>query len=88
MKCTICLLTLHMLNYEEKQQMQDIFATDLQRPDKSQNSHILSGSRGFKRSTSLLIAAVNTSDSGTYHCHAQNERGDSDVAMQLVVRSK
>ncbi|XP_013860339.1 KIT proto-oncogene, receptor tyrosine kinase b isoform X1 [Austrofundulus limnaeus] len=57
------------------------------RPGKSQNSHILSGSRGFRRSTSLLIAAVNTSDSGTYRCHAQNERGDSDAAMQLVVRS-
>ncbi|XP_041840237.1 KIT proto-oncogene, receptor tyrosine kinase b [Melanotaenia boesemani] len=57
-------------------------------PDESQNSHILSGFRGYQRSTSLLITAVDQSDSGTYRCHAHNERGSSDAALQLDVRDQ
>uniref|UniRef100_A0A8C7ZP76 receptor protein-tyrosine kinase n=1 Tax=Oryzias sinensis TaxID=183150 RepID=A0A8C7ZP76_9TELE len=57
-------------------------------PEKSQTSHILSGSRGYQRSTSLFIKTVRHSDSGTYRCHAHNERGDSDAALQLDVHSK
>ncbi|XP_034045027.1 KIT proto-oncogene, receptor tyrosine kinase b isoform X2 [Thalassophryne amazonica] len=51
----------------------------------SHTSHILSGSRGYKRATSLEITAVNQSDSGTYHCYAHNERGTSMAALQLDV---
>ncbi|XP_056266019.1 KIT proto-oncogene, receptor tyrosine kinase b isoform X2 [Pseudoliparis swirei] len=57
-------------------------------PDESHTSHILSGSRGYQRATSLLIAAVNQSDSGTYRCHAHNERGTSATALQLDVRDQ
>uniref|UniRef100_A0A8C7ZKH7 receptor protein-tyrosine kinase n=1 Tax=Oryzias sinensis TaxID=183150 RepID=A0A8C7ZKH7_9TELE len=57
-------------------------------PEKSQTSHILSGSRGYQRSTSLFIKTVRHSDSGTYRCHAHNERGDSDAALQLDVHNK
>uniref|UniRef100_A0A1A7XJR8 receptor protein-tyrosine kinase n=1 Tax=Iconisemion striatum TaxID=60296 RepID=A0A1A7XJR8_9TELE len=57
-------------------------------PDESQTSHILPGSRGYKRSTSLLIAAVKKSDSGTYRCHALNEKGSSDATLHLDVRSQ
>ncbi|XP_034544950.1 KIT proto-oncogene, receptor tyrosine kinase b isoform X1 [Notolabrus celidotus] len=57
-------------------------------PDESQTSHILSGSRGYRRATSLLIKAVDQSDSGTYRCHAQNERGTSSTALQLDVREQ
>ncbi|XP_031141671.1 KIT proto-oncogene, receptor tyrosine kinase b isoform X2 [Sander lucioperca] len=57
-------------------------------PDKSHTSHILSGARGYQRATSLLITAVNQSDSGTYRCHAQNERGTSATAVQLDVRDQ
>uniref|UniRef100_A0A8C9YZG6 receptor protein-tyrosine kinase n=1 Tax=Sander lucioperca TaxID=283035 RepID=A0A8C9YZG6_SANLU len=65
------------------------FAPDaLQHPDKSHTSHILSGARGYQRATSLLITAVNQSDSGTYRCHAQNERGTSATAVQLDVRGE
>ncbi|XP_005941952.1 KIT proto-oncogene, receptor tyrosine kinase b isoform X1 [Haplochromis burtoni] len=54
-------------------------------PFETQTSHILSGGLGYERSTSLLIPAVNQSDSGTYRCHAHNERGRSDEAMELKV---
>uniref|UniRef100_A0A3P9M0M3 Mast/stem cell growth factor receptor n=1 Tax=Oryzias latipes TaxID=8090 RepID=A0A3P9M0M3_ORYLA len=57
-------------------------------PEKSQTSHILSGSRGYQRSTSLFIKTVRHSDSGTYRCYAHNERGDSDAALQLDVHNK
>lgn len=63
------------------------FAPDApQHPNKSHASHILSGSRGYQRAASLLIAAVNQSDSGSYRCHAHNERGTSATALQLDVR--
>ncbi|XP_068448220.1 KIT proto-oncogene, receptor tyrosine kinase b [Clinocottus analis] len=55
-------------------------------PDEAHTSHILPGSRGYQRATSLLIAAVNQSDSGTYRCRARNERGTSGTALQLDVR--
>ncbi|KAM9856489.1 KIT proto-oncogene, receptor tyrosine kinase b [Aulostomus maculatus] len=54
-------------------------------PDESHTSHILSGSHGYQRATSLLIRAVNQSDSGTYRCSAHNERGTSATALQLNV---
>ncbi|XP_067434847.1 KIT proto-oncogene, receptor tyrosine kinase b isoform X1 [Thunnus thynnus] len=57
-------------------------------PHESHTSHILSGSRGYQRATSLLIRAVNQSDSGTYRCSAQNERGTSDTALQLDIRDQ
>ncbi|KAM7394169.1 hypothetical protein PAMP_020986 [Pampus punctatissimus] len=57
-------------------------------PDEAHTSHILSGSRGYKRTSSLLIRAVNQSDSGTYRCSAHNERGTSDTALQLDVRDQ
>ncbi|XP_023811723.1 mast/stem cell growth factor receptor kita [Oryzias latipes] len=57
-------------------------------PEKSQTSHILSGSRGYQRSTSLFIKTVRHSDSGTYRCYAHNERGDSDASLQLDVHNK
>ncbi|XP_041641343.1 KIT proto-oncogene, receptor tyrosine kinase b [Cheilinus undulatus] len=56
------------------------------RPVESHTSHILSGSRGYQRTTSLLIAAVNKSDSGTYRCHAHNERGTSFTSLKLDIR--
>uniref|UniRef100_A0A3Q1CX67 Mast/stem cell growth factor receptor n=1 Tax=Amphiprion ocellaris TaxID=80972 RepID=A0A3Q1CX67_AMPOC len=52
-------------------------------PRESQTSHILSGSRGYQRATSLLIKAVNQSDSGSYRCTAYNERGSSIEVLQL-----
>ncbi|KAM4603403.1 KIT proto-oncogene, receptor tyrosine kinase b isoform 2-T2 [Polymixia lowei] len=55
-------------------------------PHEAHTSHILSGSRGYKRSTSLLITTVSQSDSGTYRCHAHNERGTSSTALHLDVR--
>ncbi|XP_070769920.1 KIT proto-oncogene, receptor tyrosine kinase b [Enoplosus armatus] len=58
------------------------------RPDESHASHILSGSRGYQRATSLLITAVNQSDSGTYRCQGHNERGTSATALQLDVREQ
>uniref|UniRef100_A0A3P8U7H3 receptor protein-tyrosine kinase n=1 Tax=Amphiprion percula TaxID=161767 RepID=A0A3P8U7H3_AMPPE len=54
-------------------------------PRESQTSHILSGSRGYQRATSLLIKAVNQSDSGSYRCTAYNERGSSIEVLQLDV---
>ncbi|XP_036972148.1 KIT proto-oncogene, receptor tyrosine kinase b isoform X2 [Acanthopagrus latus] len=57
-------------------------------PDESHNSHILPGSRGYQRATSLLIRAVNQSDSGSYRCFALNERGTSATALQLDVRDQ
>ncbi|KAK2816955.1 hypothetical protein Q5P01_025146 [Channa striata] len=57
-------------------------------PDETPSSHILSGSRGYQRATSLLITAVSQSDSGTYRCRAHNEKGTSDSAVQLDIRDQ
>ncbi|XP_054461281.1 KIT proto-oncogene, receptor tyrosine kinase b [Anoplopoma fimbria] len=57
-------------------------------PDESHTSHILSGSRGYQRATSLLITSVSKSDSGTYRCRTHNERGTSTTALQLDVRDQ
>ncbi|XP_034439096.1 KIT proto-oncogene, receptor tyrosine kinase b isoform X1 [Hippoglossus hippoglossus] len=57
-------------------------------PNESQASHILSGSRGYQRGTTLLITGVDQSDSGTYRCYAHNERGSSDVKLQLDIRDQ
>uniref|UniRef100_UPI003AADF654 KIT proto-oncogene, receptor tyrosine kinase b isoform X1 n=1 Tax=Centroberyx gerrardi TaxID=166262 RepID=UPI003AADF654 len=57
-------------------------------PHEAHTSHILSGSRGYKRSTSLWITSINQSDSGVYRCHAHNERGASATALQLDVRDR
>ncbi|XP_062285688.1 KIT proto-oncogene, receptor tyrosine kinase b [Scomber scombrus] len=57
-------------------------------PDEAHTSHILPGSRGYLRATSLSIRAVNQSDSGTYRCSAHNERGTSATALQLDVRNQ
>ncbi|KAM9362596.1 KIT proto-oncogene, receptor tyrosine kinase b [Symphorus nematophorus] len=57
-------------------------------PDEGHKSHILPGSRGYERSTSLLITAVNQSDSGYYRCFALNERGTSAGVLQLDVREQ
>uniref|UniRef100_A0A3Q3IEV0 receptor protein-tyrosine kinase n=1 Tax=Monopterus albus TaxID=43700 RepID=A0A3Q3IEV0_MONAL len=58
------------------------------RPYETQASHILPGSRGYQRATSLLITAVNKSDSGTYRCYALNERGASATVLQLDIRDQ
>uniref|UniRef100_A0A8C5D4H9 receptor protein-tyrosine kinase n=1 Tax=Gouania willdenowi TaxID=441366 RepID=A0A8C5D4H9_GOUWI len=58
-------------------------ADALQDPNERQSSHILSGSRGYQRSTRLLIPAVNQSDSGVYKCYADNEKGRSEAAILL-----
>lgn len=57
----------------------------LQHPDEAHTSHILSGSRGYRRASSLLIRAVDREDSGTYRCSAHNERGSSATALRLDV---
>ncbi|KAM6971765.1 KIT proto-oncogene, receptor tyrosine kinase b [Aplochiton taeniatus] len=57
-------------------------------PLESQTSHILFGSRGYHRSTSLWITSVNQSDSGTYQCHVQNERGTTTAALHLDVHER
>ncbi|XP_026214791.1 LOW QUALITY PROTEIN: KIT proto-oncogene, receptor tyrosine kinase b [Anabas testudineus] len=57
-------------------------------PDESQASHILSGSHGYQRATSLLITAVDQSDAGTYRCYAYNEKGANATAVQLDVRDQ
>ncbi|XP_072239456.1 KIT proto-oncogene, receptor tyrosine kinase b isoform X2 [Leuresthes tenuis] len=57
-------------------------------PKEFQTSHIVSGSRDYQCSTSLLIAHVSQSDSGTYRCHALNERGSSNASLQLDVRNQ
>uniref|UniRef100_A0A672Z2V6 receptor protein-tyrosine kinase n=1 Tax=Sphaeramia orbicularis TaxID=375764 RepID=A0A672Z2V6_9TELE len=49
--------------------------TAVRSTDESHTSRILTGSHGYQRATSLLIRSVNQSHSGTYHCHARNERG-------------
>uniref|UniRef100_A0A672Z2T5 receptor protein-tyrosine kinase n=1 Tax=Sphaeramia orbicularis TaxID=375764 RepID=A0A672Z2T5_9TELE len=58
------------------------------RLDESHTSRILTGSHGYQRATSLLIRSVNQSHSGTYHCHARNERGASSRALHLDVRDR
>lgn len=61
----------------------------LQHPAEFHKSHILSGSHGYLRSHSLLITNVSQSDSGSYHCSAVNERGNtSTAALQLDVRGE
>ncbi|XP_061592074.1 KIT proto-oncogene, receptor tyrosine kinase b [Cololabis saira] len=57
-------------------------------PRESHTFHILSGSRGYQRSASLSIRAVNRSDSGSYRCSAHNERGGSRAALQLDVHDQ
>ncbi|XP_062864554.1 KIT proto-oncogene, receptor tyrosine kinase b [Trichomycterus rosablanca] len=51
----------------------------------SHTSHILPGSRGYKRTATLRINSVSTADSGTYRCRAQNERGVSTATLDLSV---
>lgn len=60
----------------------------LQHPDESQTSHILSGSHGYQRATSLLITTVNQSDAGTYRCHAYNEKGANTTEVWLDIRGE
>ncbi|XP_068177412.1 KIT proto-oncogene, receptor tyrosine kinase b [Antennarius striatus] len=57
-------------------------------PKESHTSHILAGSHGYQRSTSLLITSVSPLDSGSYHCSALNEQGTSVNAMQLDVHER
>ncbi|KAJ3614042.1 hypothetical protein NHX12_017619 [Muraenolepis orangiensis] len=57
-------------------------------PVEGHTSHILPGSRGYKRSTSLWISAVNQSDSGTFRCHAYNEKGYGSTAVKLDVHDR
>ncbi|XP_019111880.2 KIT proto-oncogene, receptor tyrosine kinase b isoform X2 [Larimichthys crocea] len=57
-------------------------------PDETPTSHILPGSRGCQRAITLLIKAVNQSDTGTYRCYALNERGTSAAALKLDVREQ
>lgn len=56
--------------------------------NESHSSRILSGSHGYQRVTSLIITTVDESHSGTYHCQAHNERGNSSRALHLDVRDK
>ncbi|KAK0135600.1 Mast/stem cell growth factor receptor kita [Merluccius polli] len=58
------------------------------KPVEAHTSHILPGSRGYKRSTSLWITAVNQSDSGTFRCHAHNEKGSASTAVKLDIRDR
>ncbi|XP_076026521.1 KIT proto-oncogene, receptor tyrosine kinase b isoform X2 [Genypterus blacodes] len=58
------------------------------KPKESHTSHILPGSRGYKRSTSFSIAAVNQSHSGTYRCQGKNKKGTSGTELQLDVRER
>ncbi|XP_036438948.1 KIT proto-oncogene, receptor tyrosine kinase b [Colossoma macropomum] len=51
----------------------------------SHNSHILPGSRGYKRTAILWISSVKTTDSGIYICKARNERGVSTATVNLNV---
>uniref|UniRef100_A0A3Q2STA9 receptor protein-tyrosine kinase n=1 Tax=Fundulus heteroclitus TaxID=8078 RepID=A0A3Q2STA9_FUNHE len=55
-------------------------------PEENRNSRILPSSRGYLRSSTLLIETVKPSDSGIYRCRAENEKGHSDAAVQLDVR--
>ncbi|XP_047433673.1 KIT proto-oncogene, receptor tyrosine kinase b [Mugil cephalus] len=57
-------------------------------PVENQTSRILSASGGYQRGKSLLIAAVNQSDSGIYRCHGRNVRGSSYAQVQLDVYDK
>ncbi|KAM3623906.1 uncharacterized protein V6R79_017019 [Siganus canaliculatus] len=57
-------------------------------PEESHNSHILPGSHGYERATSLLIMAVNQLDSGSYRCSVHNERGTSAAVLKLDVREQ
>ncbi|XP_061535634.1 KIT proto-oncogene, receptor tyrosine kinase b isoform X2 [Phycodurus eques] len=54
-------------------------------PEEAHTSHILSGSRGYQRSSRLSIGRVKRADSGTYRCSARNERGGSSTALHLDV---
>ncbi|XP_068606741.1 KIT proto-oncogene, receptor tyrosine kinase b [Brachionichthys hirsutus] len=58
------------------------------RPKESHSSHILPGSHGYQRATSLLITSVSPLDSGSYRCSALNERGTSVKALQLDVHKR
>ncbi|XP_026799071.3 KIT proto-oncogene, receptor tyrosine kinase b [Pangasianodon hypophthalmus] len=51
----------------------------------SHASHILPGSWGYKRSSTLWISSAVTSDSGIYRCQAQNEKGVSSATVHLDV---
>ncbi|XP_030643569.1 KIT proto-oncogene, receptor tyrosine kinase b [Chanos chanos] len=51
----------------------------------SHSSHILSGSHGYQRSTTLWISSVKATDSGKYHCEAKNAKGTSVATVQLEV---
>ncbi|XP_021165610.2 KIT proto-oncogene, receptor tyrosine kinase b isoform X2 [Fundulus heteroclitus] len=57
-------------------------------PEENRNSRILPSSRGYLRSSTLLIETVKPSDSGIYRCRAENEKGHSDAAVQLDVRDQ
>ncbi|GAA6091919.1 KIT proto-oncogene, receptor tyrosine kinase b isoform X2 [Tachysurus ichikawai] len=48
-------------------------------------SHILPGSWGYKRSSTLWIKSAVISDSGIYSCQAQNEKGVSTATVHLDV---
>uniref|UniRef100_A0A665SWD7 Mast/stem cell growth factor receptor Kit n=1 Tax=Echeneis naucrates TaxID=173247 RepID=A0A665SWD7_ECHNA len=64
-----------------------VMSTQYSHPNESQASHILPGSRGYRRATSLSIVAVDQSDAGTYRCFAQNERGTSATTVSSTPRS-
>ncbi|WP_411024002.1 immunoglobulin domain-containing protein, partial [Salmonella sp. s58724] len=51
----------------------------------SHASHILPGSWGYKRSSTLWISSAEPSDSGKYRCQAQNEKGVSSSTIRLDV---
>lgn len=51
----------------------------------SHASHILPGSWGYKRSSTLWIKSAVMSDSGIYGCQAQNEKGVSTATVRLDV---
>ncbi|KAF7686778.1 KIT proto-oncogene, receptor tyrosine kinase b [Silurus meridionalis] len=51
----------------------------------SHASHILPGSWGYKRSSTLWISSAVPSDSGKYRCQAQNEKGVSSSTIRLDV---
>uniref|UniRef100_A0A8C6SGV0 receptor protein-tyrosine kinase n=1 Tax=Neogobius melanostomus TaxID=47308 RepID=A0A8C6SGV0_9GOBI len=54
----------------------------------SNSSRILSRSHDYYRATALIIPNVNMSYSGTYHCRAHNNRGNSSRALHLDIRDK
>lgn len=60
----------------------------LQHPNESQTSHILFGSRGYRRATMLTILAVTQADSGSYRCSVTNERGSTVAPLHLDVRGE